>query len=59
MLIKNKKMVEVSKPSCLEESPEPLYYMYANKHDILGETYKQITTDEELDIAYKVFIGEE
>ncbi len=47
--------VETEKPLTLADSPCKVYYMYSNRHDSLGETYKQITTDEELEVAYKVY----
>lgn len=47
--------VETEKPLTLEQSEDKLYYMYSNRYDSLGETYKQITTEEELEVAYKVY----
>lgn len=47
--------IETEKPLTLADSPCSLYYMYSNCHDSLGETYQRITTDEELEVAYKVY----
>lgn len=47
--------VETEKPLTLADSPCKVYYMYSNRHDSLGETYKQINTEIELEVAYKVY----
>ena len=47
--------VETNKPLSLKDSDKTLYYMYSNSHDPMGCTYQKITTDYELDIAYKVY----
>jgi hypothetical protein len=46
---------ETVKPNKLSDSDVPLYYMYSNSHDTLGETYQEITNEEVLEIAYKVY----
>lgn len=47
--------IETVKPSSLAEAKGDLYYMFSNSQDILGTSYQKITTEEELDIAYKVY----
>ena len=48
--------VEVEKPEYLKDSKETLYYMYSNRHDVLGESYQKITTQDALEIVYKVYV---
>tara|TARA_B100001059_G_C17783983_1_gene555947 strand:+ start:191 stop:358 length:168 start_codon:yes stop_codon:yes gene_type:complete len=50
------KFIEYPKPSSLADTDVKLYYMYSNRHDVLGETYQEITGDEVLEIAYKVYV---
>lgn len=47
--------VEIDKPSTLKDATQDLYYMLSNSHDKSGTTYMQITTQLELDVAYKVY----
>lgn len=48
---------ETNKPEQLSDATVPLYYMYGNGLDYKDGKphYKEITTDEELQIAYKVY----
>lgn len=48
---------ETNKPEQLSDATVPLYYMYGNGLDYKDSKprYKEITTDEELQIAYKVY----
>tara|TARA_B100001105_G_scaffold128874_1_gene103269 strand:- start:3305 stop:3472 length:168 start_codon:yes stop_codon:yes gene_type:complete len=50
------KFIEYPKPPSLANTDVKLYYMYSNQHDVLGESYQEITNDEVLEIAYKVYI---
>lgn len=52
------KFIEYPKPKSLADLDVDVkwYYMYSNRHDVLGESYQEITNDEVLEIAYKVFI---
>ncbi|CAH9014166.1 conserved hypothetical protein [Vibrio phage 249E41-1] len=50
------KFIEYPKPKSLEDTDVKLYYMYSNRHDVLGESYQEITNDEVLEIAYKVYV---
>lgn len=54
--MKKDKYKEVEKPEYLKDSKETLYYMYSNRHDVLGESYQKITTQDVLEIAYKVYV---
>ena len=49
--------VETGKPESLDNATQPLYYMWANSHAFKDgiPRYMEITTDEELEIAYKVY----
>lgn len=49
--------VETDKPKSLDKTTQPLYYMYANSHAFKDgiPRYMEITTDEELEVAYKVY----
>ncbi|AUR89185.1 hypothetical protein NVP1121O_157 [Vibrio phage 1.121.O._10N.286.46.C4] len=46
---------EVERPESLSEVDYPLFYMYSNSNDPLGETYKKIPDDIALGIVYKVY----
>lgn len=48
--------IKTEKPLTLKDSPCNLYYMFSNSHDKLGTTYQKITTEEELEVTYKVYI---
>tara|TARA_Y100000588_G_scaffold244854_1_gene259095 strand:+ start:28350 stop:28529 length:180 start_codon:yes stop_codon:yes gene_type:complete len=52
--------IEVDKPKSLEEANKTLYYMYANGIDTYDKKpiYREITTDEALCVAYKVYVKE-
>ena len=49
--------VETSKPESLAMATQPLYYMWANSHAFKDGSprYMEITTDEGLEIVYKVY----
>ena len=49
--------VETNKPKSIANATQPLYYMWANSHAFKDgiPRYLEITTDEELEIAYKVY----
>ncbi len=49
--------VETTKPVSLADSEQTLYYMYANGIDTYNKLpiYREITTEVELEIAYKVY----
>lgn len=47
--------IETNKPKSLADATEPLYYMFSNRHDSLGESYMEITNDEVLEISYRVY----
>lgn len=47
--------IETEKPLTLKDSPCKLYYMYSNSHGSSGITYQKVTTEEELEVAYKVY----
>ena len=49
--------VETNKPESLAMTTQPLYYMYANSHAFKDgiPRYMEITTDEDLEITYKVY----
>ncbi|AGN51607.1 hypothetical protein VPLG_00168 [Vibrio phage eugene 12A10] len=49
--------VETDKPKTLAMATQPLYYMYANFHAFKDgiPRYMEITTEETLEIAYKVY----
>lgn len=49
--------VETNKPESLAMATQPLYYMYANSRAFKDgiPRYMEITTDEELEVAYKVY----
>lgn len=49
---------EYPKPKSLADVDFKLYYMYSNRHDVLGESYQEITNDEALEIVYKVYVKE-
>lgn len=46
--------VETEKPSSLSEATQTLYYLSGNRHPS-GGGYTEITNDEVLEIAYKVY----
>ena len=50
---------EIPKPSTLANTNQTLYYMYANGIDTYNKLpiFREITTEVELDIAYKVYIN--
>lgn len=52
--------IEIDKPKSLEEAGQTLYYMYANGIDTYDKKpiYREITTDEALYVAYKVYVKE-
>ncbi|CAM0111273.1 hypothetical protein VPH5P1C_0182 [Vibrio phage 5P1c] len=52
------KFIEYPKPKSLADTDVKLYYMYSNSHDTVGESYQEITNDEVLEIAYKVYVRE-
>lgn len=54
-IVRGKDMVEIERPESLEDIDYPIYYMYSNSLDTYGESYKEITTKLELDVAYKIF----
>lgn len=56
----NSDFIEIDKPKSLEEANQTLYYMYANGIDTYDKKpiYCEITTDEALYIAYKVYVKE-
>ncbi len=49
--------VETTKPVSLVDSEQTLYYMYANGFDTYNKLpiYREITTEVELEVAYKVY----
>ena len=49
--------VETNKPKSLEMATQSLYYMQTNLHAFEDgiPRYLEITTDEELEVAYKVY----
>ncbi|CAH9014175.1 conserved hypothetical protein [Vibrio phage 501E54-1] len=49
--------VETSKPASLTRTAQTLYYMYANGIDTYNKLpiYQEITTEVELEVAYKVY----
>lgn len=49
--------VETDKPISLADSEQALYYMYANGIDTYNKLpiYREITTEMELEVAYKVY----
>ena len=51
----NKLYIEVTKPKNLSDVKCKLYYMSSNSLDPRGEGYSEITNDEALEIAYKVY----
>lgn len=57
MIVKEKdaNFVEIEKPKSISDVDFDMYYMYSNSLDELGTTYKLITTQTELNVAFKVF----
>lgn len=49
--------IETTKPKCLADSDEPLYYMYANGLDTHDKKpiYREIINDDMLEVAYRVY----
>ncbi len=49
--------VETTKPVSLADSEQTLYYMYANGIDTYNKLpiYREITTEIELELSYKVY----
>ncbi|AUR91578.1 hypothetical protein NVP1161O_136 [Vibrio phage 1.161.O._10N.261.48.C5] len=49
--------VETNKPKSIANATQPLYYLWANSHAFKDgiPRYLEITTDEELGTAYKVY----